>query len=98
MQGGAVPAGRQEEARSEAYLEVRCNDERPLSPQSASFARASLGEVRKGDVSPSEESLRSGRGLARYPRTSPSPAPATSNGANGFPVRRFPVGFAPMVM
>ena len=29
---------------------------------------------------------------------SPSPAPATSNGANGFPVRRFPVRFAPRVM
>src|SRR3990172_3518409 len=28
MQGGAVPAGRQEEARSEAYSDVRCNDER----------------------------------------------------------------------
>ena len=51
MQGG-------EEARSETYLAVRCNDERPISPQSASFARASLGEVRKGDVSPSEESRR----------------------------------------
>jgi hypothetical protein len=29
---------------------------------------------------------------------SPSPAPATSNGANGFPVRRFPVRFTPRVM
>jgi hypothetical protein len=29
---------------------------------------------------------------------SPSPAPATSNGANGFPVRRFPARFAPRVM
>ena len=47
-----------EEVRSEAYLDVRCNDERPRSPPPASFARASLGEVRKGDVSPSEESLR----------------------------------------
>src|SRR3972149_4971899 len=32
MQGGAVPAGRQEEARSEAYLDVRCNDKRPHPP------------------------------------------------------------------
>ena len=29
---------------------------------------------------------------------SPSPAPAASNGANGFPVRRFPAGFASRVM
>src|SRR2546422_1118998 len=29
---------------------------------------------------------------------SPSPAPASSNGANGFPVRRFPVRFASRVM
>src|SRR6516165_10163971 len=29
---------------------------------------------------------------------SPSPAPASSNGANGFPVRRFPAGFASRVM
>src|SRR5262245_55377561 len=28
----------------------------------------------------------------------PSPAPATSNGANGFPVRRFPADFASRVM
>ncbi len=28
----------------------------------------------------------------------PSPAPATSNGANGFPVRRFPAGFTSRVM
>jgi hypothetical protein len=28
----------------------------------------------------------------------PAPAPATSNGANGFPVRRSPAGFTPRVM
>src|SRR3990170_7927750 len=59
MQGGAVPAGRQEEARSETYLAVRCNDERPYSPfERGRRSRKLLGEVRKGGVPPSEESLR----------------------------------------
>src|SRR3990172_13073162 len=48
MQGGAVPAGRQEEARSEAYLDVRCNDERPRPPFERRLRRRKLqGEVRK---------------------------------------------------
>jgi hypothetical protein len=34
----------------------------------------------------------------RLEALSPSPAPASSNGANGFPVRRSPVRFAPWVM
>ena len=59
MQGGAVPAGRQEEARSEAYLNVRCNDERPHPPFERELRSRKLpGEVRKGGVPPSEESLR----------------------------------------
>ena len=51
MQGG-------EEARSETYLDVRCNDERRILRSSAGFARASWGEARKGGVPPSEESQR----------------------------------------
>src|SRR3989304_2132322 len=58
MQGGGVPAGRQEEARSEAYLDVRCTDERPLCPFERGLRSRKLGEVRKGGVPPSEESLR----------------------------------------
>jgi len=52
MQGG-------EEARSETYLDVRCNDERRILCSSAGFACANWGEVRKGGEPPSEESLRS---------------------------------------
>jgi len=53
MQGG-------EEARSETYLDVRRNDERrPYSPFERGLrSRKLLGEVRKGGVPPSEESLR----------------------------------------
>ena len=65
MQGGAVPAGRQEEARSEAYLVVRCNDERDrILPSSAGFARASLGEVRPPSIGLSD---RGGRGQLGVP-------------------------------
>jgi hypothetical protein len=52
MQGG-------EEARSGAYLLVRCNDERPHPPFERGLRSRKLwGEVRKGGVPPSEESLR----------------------------------------
>jgi len=54
-----VPAGRQEEVRSEAYSDVRCNDERPHPPSERGLCSRKLrGEVRKGGVPPSEESLR----------------------------------------
>src|SRR3990172_12321925 len=67
MQGGAVPAGRQEEARSETYLDVRCNDERSFLRSSAGFARASSGEVRKGGVPPSEGKPSQQMGLFQQP-------------------------------
>ena len=52
MQGG-------EEARSETYLDVRENDERPHPPFERGLRSRKLrGEVRKGGVPPSEESLR----------------------------------------
>jgi len=47
-----------EEVRSEAYLDVRCNDERPHCPFERGLRSRKLGEVRKGGVPPSEESLR----------------------------------------
>ena len=43
MQGGAVPAGRQEEARSETYLVVRCNDERRSQRRRWAFFNSRLG-------------------------------------------------------
>jgi len=52
MQGG-------EEARSETYLDVRCNDERPHSPFERGLRPRKLwGRFRKGGVPPSEESQR----------------------------------------
>jgi len=52
MQGG-------EEARSEAYLDVRCNDDRPHSTFERGLRPRKLwGRSRKGGVPPSEESLR----------------------------------------
>jgi hypothetical protein len=50
----------------------------------------------EAEALPSEAAQKVGRGLARYAKR-PSPAPARSNGAYRFPVRRSPAGFVPRV-
>jgi len=56
-------------------------------------------QVHLPESSRSRASLSAASSMTPYRfAVSPSPAPATSNGANGFPVRRFPVRFASRVM
>ena len=72
MQGGAAPAGRQEEARSEAYLDVRCNDERLHSPFERGLRPSKpLGEESEGGRAPLRGKPTPQMGLFQQPAVNP---------------------------